>query len=73
MMKKLALIISFVFVSADPGNSAQTCGCEIENLRTIIEEEINTIFEAKKHELKGDKGEEGIIFQIKNFLNLRYI
>lgn len=59
-MKNLAVILSIVLVSwSDPGHGYQTCGCEIEDLRKVIEEEINVIFQSKRAELKGEKGEEG--------------
>lgn len=60
MMKRFLIILSIVMVLwTDPGNGYQTCGCEIDDLKKIIEEEISMIFQSKKAELKGEKGEEG--------------
>lgn len=59
-MQRIAILLSIVLVLwTDPGNGHQTCGCDIEDLKKVIEEEINIIFQSKKSELKGDKGEEG--------------
>lgn len=59
MMKKFTVILSIVLVWSNPGEAYQTCGCEIEDLKRIIEEEIHGIFETKKAHFKGEKGDEG--------------